>query len=106
MSFLILIALIVIIWLLWTLCRNSGDALDKQTALQYEIVALEKRIEQLVERFPAPNVENRTEKSTEKSTAKSNDKPKPAARRSPAQKTTEAKKPAAAKSDETPTPGE
>lgn len=49
MSFLILVALIVIIWLLWTICRNTGDALDKQTALQYEIVSLEKRMEELVE---------------------------------------------------------
>lgn len=49
MSFLILVALIVIIWLLWTICRNTGDALDKQTALQYEIVSLEKRLEELVE---------------------------------------------------------
>ena len=55
MSFFILVALIVVIWLLWTLCRNTGDALDKQTALQYEIVALEKRIEQLIERFPEPS---------------------------------------------------
>ena len=47
MSFLILVALIVIIWLLWTICRNTGDALDKQTALQYEIVSLEKRLEEL-----------------------------------------------------------
>ncbi|MFE8070179.1 hypothetical protein QQM79_03895 [Marinobacteraceae bacterium S3BR75-40.1] len=49
MNFLILVALIVIIWLLWTLCRNTGDALDKHTAIQYEIVALEKRVEELLE---------------------------------------------------------
>ncbi|WP_097459299.1 hypothetical protein [Mangrovitalea sediminis] len=49
MSFLILVALIVIIWLLWTICRNTGDALDKQTALQYEIVSLEKRLEELAD---------------------------------------------------------
>lgn len=61
MGFFTFVAMILIIWLLWTLCRNTGDALDKQTALQYEIVALEKRIEQLVERLPAGSATGSTE---------------------------------------------
>lgn len=47
MSFLILVALLVALWLLWTISRNTADALDKQTAVQYEIIALEKRMEEL-----------------------------------------------------------
>lgn len=91
MLLLILIALIVIIWLLWTLCRNTGDALDKQTALQYEIVALEKRIEQLVERFPAPSAVSPETKRA------------PAPRKRPAKKAAPAKKaPPAASDNETP----
>lgn len=52
MPFLILVALAAIIWLLWSICRNTSDALDKQTAIQYEIVSLEKRIEELLDRLP------------------------------------------------------
>ncbi|WP_369600776.1 helix-hairpin-helix domain-containing protein [Hahella sp. SMD15-11] len=40
---------IAIIWLLWNIMRNTSDALDKQTALQYEVVALEKRVDELLE---------------------------------------------------------
>ncbi|RMF19930.1 MAG: helix-hairpin-helix domain-containing protein [Gammaproteobacteria bacterium] len=29
--------------------RNTADALDKQTALQYEVVALEKRVDELLD---------------------------------------------------------
>lgn len=99
MSFLILIALIVIVWLLWTLCRNTGDALDKQTALQYEIVALEKRIEQLVERYAPPTPaasETKRRAAPRKSAAK-----KP----SSVKKSDEANKPAetAAKADQSQT---
>ncbi len=47
MGFIAFIALLVAIWLLWNISRNTADALDKQTALQYEIVALEKRLDEL-----------------------------------------------------------
>jgi len=53
MSFLILVALLVALWLLWTISRNTADALDKQTAVQYEIIALEKRVEELGEALKA-----------------------------------------------------
>lgn len=51
MGFLSFIALLAIIWLLWTLSRNTSDALDKQTALHHQMVALEKRLESLVEQL-------------------------------------------------------
>lgn len=47
MGFIGFLFLLVIVWLLWNISRNTADALDKQTALQYEIVALEKRLEEL-----------------------------------------------------------
>ncbi|MBK8971748.1 MAG: hypothetical protein IPM37_10410 [Hahellaceae bacterium] len=47
MGFIGFVFLLVIVWLLWNISRNTADALDKQTALQYEIVALEKRLEEL-----------------------------------------------------------
>ena len=47
MGFFSFIALLAAVWLLWNISRNTADALDKQTALQYEIVALEKRLEEL-----------------------------------------------------------
>jgi hypothetical protein len=97
MFFLILIALIVIIWLLWTLCRNTGDALDKQTALQYEIVALEKRIEQLVERFPAPSA------ATPEKQPATPARKRPVRKAAPAKKAAPAAPAAPADSDETPT---
>lgn len=56
MPFLMLVGLCVVIWLLWNICRNTNDALDKQTAIQYEIVSLEKRIEELMDKM-AQNVE-------------------------------------------------
>lgn len=49
MGFLGFIALLGAIWLLWNISRNTADALDKQTALQYEIVALEKRFDELTQ---------------------------------------------------------
>lgn len=51
MTFLVLVGLCVVIWLLWNICRNTNDALDKQTAIQYEIVSLEKRIEELMDKI-------------------------------------------------------
>lgn len=53
MGFIGFIALCVVIWLLWNICRNTNDALDKQTAIQYEIVSLEKRVEELLEKLEA-----------------------------------------------------
>ncbi len=53
MGFLGFIALCVVIWLLWNICRNTNDALDKQTAIQYEIVSLEKRLEELLDKLEA-----------------------------------------------------
>ncbi len=47
MTFIAFILSLVIVWLLWNISRNTADALDKQTALQYEIVALEKRLDEL-----------------------------------------------------------
>lgn len=49
MGFFGFIALLGAVWLLWNISRNTADALDKQTALQYEIVALEKRLEELTQ---------------------------------------------------------
>ena len=53
MSFLILVALLVALWFLWTISRNTADALDKQTAVQYEIIALQKRVDELGEAIKA-----------------------------------------------------
>lgn len=47
MGFIGSLFLVAIVWLLWNISRNTADALDKQTALQYEIVALEKRVDEL-----------------------------------------------------------
>ncbi|WP_020407065.1 ComEA family DNA-binding protein [Hahella ganghwensis] len=47
MGFIGFLVLLVAIWLLWSISRNTADALDKQTALQYEIVALEKRLDEM-----------------------------------------------------------
>jgi len=46
MGFFSFLLLLAGLWLLWNISRNTADALDKQTALQYEIVALEKRVEE------------------------------------------------------------
>jgi len=52
MGFFGFLALLVALWLLWNVSRNTADALDKHTALQYELAALEK---QLNERFDQLN---------------------------------------------------
>jgi len=57
MFFLTFILMAAAVWLLWVISRNTGDALDKQTAIQYELVSLEKKLEQLSEKLsvqPAP----------------------------------------------------
>ncbi|PID43733.1 MAG: hypothetical protein CSB48_04920 [Proteobacteria bacterium] len=51
MGFLLFISVCAVIWLLWNICRNTNDALDKQTAIQYEIVSLEKRLEELLDKL-------------------------------------------------------
>lgn len=61
MTFLIFVGLCVVIWLLWNICRNTNDALDKQTAIQYEIVSLEKRIEELMDKLADGNESKKTE---------------------------------------------
>lgn len=61
MGFIIFVGLCVVVWLLWNICRNTNDALDKQTAIQYEIVSLEKRIEELMEKM----TEDKSSKKTE-----------------------------------------
>jgi len=48
MFFLVFLLLILISWLLWNICQNTNDALEKQTAIQYEIISLEKRLEEVV----------------------------------------------------------
>lgn len=53
MGFLSFLLLLAIVWLLWTISRNSTDALDKQTAMQHQLVAMEKRIETLAEQLAA-----------------------------------------------------
>lgn len=55
---LVVLILIFIAWLLWNICQNTNDALDKQTAIQYEIVSLEKRLEELLERFEQSSAVN------------------------------------------------
>ncbi len=47
MGFIVFIGVVGGLWLLWNISENTGAALDKQTAIQYEIVALEKRLEEL-----------------------------------------------------------
>jgi competence protein ComEA len=57
MFFLTFVLMAAAVWLLWVISRNTGDALDKQTAIQYELVSLEKKLEQLSEQLvaqPAP----------------------------------------------------
>ncbi len=51
MCFLMFVLMVAAVWLLWVISRNTGDALDKQTAIQYELVSLEKKLEQLSEKL-------------------------------------------------------
>ncbi len=66
MGFLLLIGFAVVIWLLWNICRNTNDALDKQTAIQYEIVALEKRMEELLDKLAEQSSETTAKEQTGK----------------------------------------
>jgi competence protein ComEA len=56
MHFLMFVLLVAVVWLLWVISRNTGDALDKQTAIQYELVSLEKKLEQLSETLSVQSV--------------------------------------------------
>jgi 4-diphosphocytidyl-2C-methyl-D-erythritol kinase len=81
MGFLSFIALLVIIWLLWGQSRNTTDALDKQTALQHQMVALEKRIEALVNELGEQKAKSKTTSgsgSTSQKKTSSQAKPKAA----------------------------
>ncbi|WP_111498528.1 MULTISPECIES: hypothetical protein [Marinobacter] len=76
MGFLSFLLLLAIVWLLWTISRNSTDALDKQTAMQHQLIALEKRIESLVEQLAddkkaKSTSPNRRSTATKTSTGKS-----------------------------------
>lgn len=67
MSFLMFVLMVAAVWLLWVISRNTGDALDKQTAIQYELVSLEKKLEQLSERLvEQPSEEKKKAGSTKK----------------------------------------
>ena len=66
MGFFSFILLVVVVWLLWNISRNTADALDKQTALQYEIVALEKRIDEWAELFKSGKPGSKHEETDEK----------------------------------------
>ncbi len=80
MGFFGFIALLVVIWLLWNISRNTADALDKQTALQYEVVALEKRLDELAETLKANQTEGQaaapaTDKAVDAAPAKKDSAP-------------------------------
>ncbi len=49
MHFLIFVLLVAIVWLLWNISKNTGDALDKQTAIQYELISLHKKLDAISE---------------------------------------------------------
>lgn len=49
MNFLVLLAIVVALWLLWTIARNTADALDRQAAIQYELASLDRRLNELRE---------------------------------------------------------
>jgi len=67
MSFLVFVLMVAVVWLLWVISRNTGDALDKQTAIQYELVSLEKKLDQLSERLvEKPLVEKKKASSAKK----------------------------------------
>lgn len=51
MLFLIFLLMCAAVWLLWNICQNTGDVLDKQTAIQYELVSLEKKLEALTDKL-------------------------------------------------------
>lgn len=44
MTFLLLVGLVAIVWLLARIARNTSDALDRQAAVQVELAALNRRL--------------------------------------------------------------
>ena len=51
MAFLMFLLICAAVWLLWNICKNTGDMLDKQTAIQYELVSLEKKLDALTDKL-------------------------------------------------------
>ncbi len=49
MSFLLVVGFVVALWLLWSIVRNTADALDRQAAIQYELASLDRRLNELRE---------------------------------------------------------
>lgn len=47
MTWLAILLLAVIVWLLWRIARNTGDALDRQAAMQTELTSIERRLARL-----------------------------------------------------------
>lgn len=47
----VLLALVAV-WLLWRIARNTADALDRQAALQVELVALNRRLGRIEQQMP------------------------------------------------------
>ncbi|UZE96547.1 ComEA family DNA-binding protein [Alkalimarinus alittae] len=65
MLFLMFLLMCAAVWLLWNICKNTGDVLDKQTAIQYELVSLEKKLEVLADKLTAaPAVSNAVAQSS------------------------------------------
>ena len=68
MFFLMFLLICAAVWLLWNICKNTGDALDKQTAIQYELVSLEKKLEALSDKLTPESVDTASEISNVKKT--------------------------------------
>ncbi len=68
MFFLMFLLMCGAVWLLWNICKNTGDALDKQTAIQYELVSLEKKLEVLSAKLKPGSVDAVSEEGSAKKT--------------------------------------
>ena len=68
MFFLMFLLICAAVWLLWNICKNTGDALDKQTAIQYELVSLEKKLEALSDKLTPESVDTASERNDVKKT--------------------------------------
>lgn len=68
MFFLTFLLMCAAVWLLWNICKNTGDALDKQTAIQYELVSLEKKLEALSDKLTPESVDTVSKSSGAKKT--------------------------------------
>ena len=68
MFFLMFLLVCAAVWLLWNICKNTGDALDKQTAIQYELVSLEKKLEALSDKLTPESADTASEISNVKKT--------------------------------------